>query len=57
MESQNTFATKLQKLSVMQEGKTMGEGKAYNPRQYERMADQFRLSWCVRVYVLIYLIH
>ena len=44
-ESNKTFATKLQRMDLMQEGHSMGEGDEYNARQYEKMANEFRQSW------------
>jgi cell fate regulator YaaT (PSP1 superfamily) len=44
-ESKKKFATKLQRMSLMQEGRSMGDGQFYNVRQYEKMADEFRTKW------------
>jgi hypothetical protein len=44
-ESKKKFATKLQRMSLMQEGRAMGDGQFYNVRQYEKMADEFRTKW------------
>jgi hypothetical protein len=46
-ESKKKFATKLQRMSLMQEGRAMGDGQFYNVRQYEKMADEFRTKWIV----------
>ena len=37
--------TKLQRMSLMQEGRAMGEGQEYNASSYKRMADEFRTNW------------
>lgn len=44
-DSKKKFATKLQRMSLMQEGRAMGDGQFYNVRQYEKMADEFRAKW------------
>jgi hypothetical protein len=44
-DSKKKFATKLQRMSLMQEGRAMGDGQFYNVRQYEKMADDFRAKW------------
>eukprot|EP00613_Pedinella_sp_CCMP2098_P061310 CAMPEP_0171984726 /NCGR_PEP_ID=MMETSP0993-20121228/273976_1 /TAXON_ID=483369 /ORGANISM="non described non described, Strain CCMP2098" /LENGTH=643 /DNA_ID=CAMNT_0012637559 /DNA_START=241 /DNA_END=2172 /DNA_ORIENTATION=+ len=43
--SKKKFATKLQRMSLMQEGRAMGDGQFYDAKQYEKMADEFRQSW------------
>ena len=37
--------TKLQRMSLMQEGRAMGEGQEYSASSYKRMADEFRTNW------------
>ena len=44
-ESKKKFATKLQRMALMQEGRAMGDGQFYNVRQYEKMAEEFRQKW------------
>ena len=43
--SSKPFATKLQRMNLMQEGRAMGDGKFYNVQQYREMADEFRKNW------------
>ncbi len=43
--SPKKFATKLQRMNLMQEGRAMGDGKFYNVQQYREMADEFRKNW------------
>ena len=43
--SKKKFATKLQRMSLMQEGRSMGDGNFYDAQQYEKMANDFRQSW------------
>ena len=43
--SAKKFATKLQRMSLMQEGRAMGDGKFYSAREYEDMAHEFRERW------------
>ena len=47
MDSRKQFATKLQRMNLMQEGRAMGDGKFYTVHQYRAMANEFRKNWCV----------
>ena len=44
-DSKRKFATKLQRMNLMQEGRAMGDGKFYDVRQYEAMANEFKRNW------------
>mmetsp|Transcript_32656 Transcript_32656/g.73723 ORF Transcript_32656/g.73723 Transcript_32656/m.73723 type:complete len:541 (+) Transcript_32656:516-2138(+) len=44
-ESKKKFATKLQRMSLMQDGRAMGDGHFYDVRQYEEMANEFHRKW------------
>lgn len=39
------FATKLQKMNAMQEGRPMGDGDFYNILEYETMSNEFKTNW------------
>jgi len=43
--SHERFATKLQRMILMQEGRAMGDGKRYNLKEYEEMAGDFAKKW------------
>jgi len=45
LKSTKLFQTKLQRMSLMQEGRAMGEGQEYGASSYKRMADEFRTNW------------
>lgn len=47
--SSKKFATKLQRMSLMQDGRAMGDGHFYDIAQYKKMADDFRQKWCERL--------
>ena len=46
-DSPKQFVTKLQRMSFMQEGRAMGEGRFFNARSDEKMANEVRSKWRV----------
>mmetsp|Transcript_36608 Transcript_36608/g.47271 ORF Transcript_36608/g.47271 Transcript_36608/m.47271 type:complete len:663 (-) Transcript_36608:454-2442(-) len=46
--STKKFATKLQRMNLMQEGRAMGDGSFYTLNEYEKMANNFKDEWAKR---------
>lgn len=46
--SPRRFPTKLQRMNLMQEGRSMADGQFYNAREYKVMADGFKAAWMAR---------
>ena len=44
-DSTKKFATKLQRMNLMQEGRAMGDGAFYTLKEYEQMANNFKDEW------------
>uniref|UniRef100_A0A7S2BGH3 JmjC domain-containing protein n=1 Tax=Octactis speculum TaxID=3111310 RepID=A0A7S2BGH3_9STRA len=48
--SDKTFPTRRQRMDMMQEGRSMSEGKRYTAATYKQMADEFHAKWVASRY-------